>query len=108
MVGGLMQERQVVIGKQMSWLAGTTKRVYHPEGDFDKFALIDVLCKFECRHACLPNGIVLTRKQWQQAYMNNAEFSRSVLLSIASATLMGCTVEIDDQPRGCITIEWQT
>jgi hypothetical protein len=87
------------------------KRVYHPEGDFDKFLLIDVLCRFECRHACLPNEIVLTRKQWQQAYMNNADFSRSVLQSgwdKASATLMGCTVEIDDQPRGCITIEWQT
>jgi hypothetical protein len=99
----------------MSWLAGTKKRVYHPEGDFDKFALIDVLCKFECRHACLPDEIVLTRKQWQQAYQKDCDFSRSVLQdrmgfdsTESVGTLMGCSVEIDDQPRGCITIEWQT
>jgi hypothetical protein len=109
MDGGVMLGRQIAIEKQMSSLIG--KRidiVYHPQGEFDKFALIDVLCKFECCHGYRAEIIVMTTKQWQQAYQKELEFSQSVLLGKDSdAKVMGCKVVVDDIPSWSVAIEWE-
>jgi NOL1/NOP2/fmu family ribosome biogenesis protein len=92
-----MQVLQIVTEKLTSWLTGKKiKRVYYPyQDDYDINVLIGMLQDFEFRYSYQASIIVMTRSQKDQLELRELAFNK----------VMGCDIEIDDFPRGCIVID---
>lgn len=102
-----MQVPRIVTEKLTSWLIGKNlKRVYHPEGEFDKNKLIKQLQGFEFENGYKASIILMTRKQRDQCERSETWLRHSIGVGTkgVAENLFGCKIEIDDSPRWCVTI----
>ena len=90
------------------WNGRRTEDVYHPDGNFDKIALIEAVQDVERRNS-RPARIIMTHFQYYDYVVKETSLAwccgvigygeRNV------KSFMDCKIEVDDVPRWCVGIE---
>jgi hypothetical protein len=96
-----------VIEGLTSWWRPPRVAIHHPDGKFDKSVLIDAVQEAE-RQMLMPTHIVMTSDQHDDYLRHERWLAWNVVGGHSPemfGKFMGCKVEIDDVPTGCVGIE---